>query len=407
MPESCECWRGSEMKIRILICLALLACSGRIVASGKTRVPGQAGPPNSSALEGNFNLADFGAVGDGVTDDSPALQQALDALADAGGGTLFVPAGRYALLTPVTGDFSGQATSVTIEGVESLTPVPPVNSPGDILSRGLDLVSEFAPRTYESGAAITISGLANFLIKDITFIGTPDIATDDFVTLSLLNVDEATIRHCEFYGLRSVMAGGAVLLSVGSNLHLEQSVFLGCSGNSAVQTPVVQIVEWKSVSVSNAIFIDYGRRAELFGKLGGSAPFSWINIGNAAARQANSPRRQVVLKDVFFDEGGVFGLSSIPSGPVPPAPYDLLHISGLHMNVSNLNASGNYVSGVKGVLIEDSHYGWSQRADSAIRLLSVDSAILDRVECVDSADRIRAEGATTTVEDTSATPAAR
>ncbi|HEY0430172.1 MAG TPA: carboxypeptidase regulatory-like domain-containing protein [Pyrinomonadaceae bacterium] len=386
------------MKTRILLCLALLVCSGRIAAAGQTySSPSTAGSPTNSSAPGEafINLRDFGAVGDGETNDSQALQDALDSLAESGGGTLFIPAGRYALLTPVDGNFTGLGISVTIQDVESTTPVPPVNSPGDILSRGLDLVSEFAPRTNESGAAITISGLESFLIKDITFIGTPDIATDATVTLSLYHVNEATIRHCEFYGLRSVLAGGAVVLSVASDLHLEQSVFLGCSGNSAVQTPVVQIVDWKGVSVSNAIFIDYGQRAELFGKLGGSAPFSWINIGNADAPEGNSPRRQVVVKDVFFDEGGLFGLSSIPTPTVPPAtPYDLLHISGLHMNVSNLDASGNYISGVKGVLIEDSHYGWSHRADSAIRLVGVESAILDRVECLASADRIRADAAT-------------
>ena len=43
--------------------------------------------PNGVTL----NLADFGAVGDGVTDDGPAFQNALDTLASAGGGTLFVP----------------------------------------------------------------------------------------------------------------------------------------------------------------------------------------------------------------------------------------------------------------------------------------------------------------------------
>lgn len=40
------------------------------------------------AQNGALNLADFDAVGDGVADDGPALQRALDALADAGGGTL-------------------------------------------------------------------------------------------------------------------------------------------------------------------------------------------------------------------------------------------------------------------------------------------------------------------------------
>ena len=47
--------------------------------------------------------------GDGMADDGPALQAALDALAAAGGGTLIVPAGRYAIITPVAKDFGGIA----------------------------------------------------------------------------------------------------------------------------------------------------------------------------------------------------------------------------------------------------------------------------------------------------------
>lgn len=43
---------------------------------------------------------DFGAVSDGITDDSAAFQQALDSL-PATGGTLWVPAGSYALASTV------------------------------------------------------------------------------------------------------------------------------------------------------------------------------------------------------------------------------------------------------------------------------------------------------------------
>ncbi|MFJ3826246.1 glycosyl hydrolase family 28-related protein [Streptomyces nodosus] len=41
----------------------------------------------------------FGAQGDGVADDTAALQAAVQAAADAGGGTLYIPAGRYRLTT--------------------------------------------------------------------------------------------------------------------------------------------------------------------------------------------------------------------------------------------------------------------------------------------------------------------
>jgi hypothetical protein len=109
-----------------------------------------------------FNLADFGSAGDGITDDGPALQAALNAIAAAGGGTLFVPAGRYAITTPVQKDFTGLTASLTILGVESLTPVPPPNSSGQTLAHGLDLSSEFAPRTGSQGIAIHLTDYKAF-----------------------------------------------------------------------------------------------------------------------------------------------------------------------------------------------------------------------------------------------------
>lgn len=42
-----------------------------------------------------FNVRSYGAKGDGVTDDTAAVQSALTAAATAGGGTVYVPAGTY------------------------------------------------------------------------------------------------------------------------------------------------------------------------------------------------------------------------------------------------------------------------------------------------------------------------
>jgi parallel beta-helix repeat protein len=45
----------------------------------------------------DYNVKDYGAVGDGVTDDRAAIQAALDAARDAGGGRVVVPPGVYLL----------------------------------------------------------------------------------------------------------------------------------------------------------------------------------------------------------------------------------------------------------------------------------------------------------------------
>ena len=51
--------------------------------------------------EGNFPITAYGAKGDGVTLNTDAMQQAVDAASAAGGGTVIVPAGRF-----LTGSFA-------------------------------------------------------------------------------------------------------------------------------------------------------------------------------------------------------------------------------------------------------------------------------------------------------------
>ncbi len=43
----------------------------------------------------NYNVKDFGAAGNGSTDDKLAIQQAIDAAHEAGGGTVYIPEGTY------------------------------------------------------------------------------------------------------------------------------------------------------------------------------------------------------------------------------------------------------------------------------------------------------------------------
>ncbi|MEA2205276.1 MAG: large repetitive protein [Blastocatellia bacterium] len=347
-----------------------------------------------AASENIFDLRDFGAVGDGEVDDGPALQRALDALAEAGGGTLLVPQGRYAILTPVAKDFSGTASSVSIMGVESSAVIDNTGQ-GMVLAQGLDLVSEFAPMTGASEVALSISGLQHFLIQNIGFIGTPEIQTDAKITLRFDDVADAIIRHCEFYGLMSAEPGGAIVLASQSKLTIDLSKFLGSTGNSAFNVPVVENIRWKGIAVTNSTFLDYGLRPELYGKTGMGTPLSWINVGGAEPVTADSPRRECVFDNVFLDEGALAGVFVIPQLYQPDsAPIDLVYISGLRMNVSNVNWWGNYFFGVNDVLIEKSRYEWSHNADAAININGAGTAILDGLECLVNANRIRADATT-------------
>jgi hypothetical protein len=53
--------------------------------------------PTTDAFVAAFSVADYGATGDGVTDVTSIFQDRLNALGNLGGGTLFVPKGKYVL----------------------------------------------------------------------------------------------------------------------------------------------------------------------------------------------------------------------------------------------------------------------------------------------------------------------
>jgi polygalacturonase len=82
---------------------ALSACTGpageMANRTGESQGPLARRPAEPTGATQNaarrFNVKELGAVGDGTTKDTAALQKALDQCAEAGGGTVVVPAGNY------------------------------------------------------------------------------------------------------------------------------------------------------------------------------------------------------------------------------------------------------------------------------------------------------------------------
>lgn len=77
-------------------------------------------PTPDEKTAGDYNVRDFGAVGDGKTDDTIAVQSALAFIASRSGGKLFFPEGDYQI--GGTPDFKGLAlpSNVTLYGVGGL-----------------------------------------------------------------------------------------------------------------------------------------------------------------------------------------------------------------------------------------------------------------------------------------------
>src|SRR5687767_9493950 len=351
----------------------------------------------ASAQTNVFNLPDFDPAGDGVSDDGPALQRALDAVAAAGGGTLNIPAGLYLIRTPVVRDFAG--ANVIIQGVPSDTMPAPPTAGGNDLAKSLDLVSEFIPATGATQSAITLRNANNLTVEHLAFTGIESSSSDAFITLFLIDIKHATVRHSEFYGIATFgavpgLGGGNIIRAVRCELSVESSMVLGSAANSGAYAPIIENIEWKRFSISNSIFIDYGLRS-YFGRMGLGSPLSWINLAGVAPRTHDSPRREAVIRDTFFDEGGWIGITATPHRwQFPIDPIDLIYISGLKMNVSNLGTAGHQFFDVSNVLIENSHYGWSKNTGAAIDVYRGKHTILDRLTCIEEADRIRVDART-------------
>lgn len=79
--------------------MTALGLTGLLAGAHATAAqPAQAAPRDRRRVH---SVTAYGAVGDGVTDDTAAFQAAIDAIAEAGGGTLLVPPRTY-VLAPVT-----------------------------------------------------------------------------------------------------------------------------------------------------------------------------------------------------------------------------------------------------------------------------------------------------------------
>jgi hypothetical protein len=134
-----------------------------------------------TAINADFfvNVKDYGAVGDGVADDREAIQDAIDAAAQSGGGKVFLPAGTYFISFTLT-----LADNIELLGCGSQSVIKPAFPPTDV-NRIIDndwvngneniVLRDF--RVDRTGAnvihGILLNGVTNLLIDGIEVSGLP------------------------------------------------------------------------------------------------------------------------------------------------------------------------------------------------------------------------------------------
>ena len=116
--------------------------------------------------DGVYSVKSFGAKGDGVTDDTAAVQAAIDACAALTGGVVVLPAGHYVLTDTVTipdgvtfagvgkSPTTGSPTYLDFSSLTGTTPAIQVDDGSDVTVRDFYL----AGRSSGSGSEVLVSG---------------------------------------------------------------------------------------------------------------------------------------------------------------------------------------------------------------------------------------------------------
>jgi hypothetical protein len=130
------------------------------------------------------NVKDYGAVGDGVTDDTAAIQAAIDSLGSTYGGRVFLPTGIYLTSSVI------QITRKNVElaGVPDGSVIINASHTGDIIIAG---------DTYSPGAGDT-----DFTARNLNLTGNgtarDGISLDAFRNAKLYNINVASVTRDGF-----------------------------------------------------------------------------------------------------------------------------------------------------------------------------------------------------------------
>jgi hypothetical protein len=130
--------------------------AGRWLAMGATTAAAVNFTPSGSGattrtvqavLRDHVSVRDFGATGDGTTNDTAAIQAAIDAIAAAGGGNLYFPSGTYL----VSGSITSGATVhwIMVGGI--------VNVTGSVTINGGVQVIPFHTQAFTVASAVAAS----------------------------------------------------------------------------------------------------------------------------------------------------------------------------------------------------------------------------------------------------------
>lgn len=164
-------------------------------------------------LRESVSVKDFGAVGDGVADDTVAIQAAINAVFAAGGGTVYFPSGTY-LVSTIALAWGSASTSIVFKGAGQNATT--VQKTGGSTTSVFNISASSSDGSYSEFVDMKIVGAANCAGFTIT-----QIARSVWRNVRVMSCDVGvenagglinTFYDCNFqsnaYGFRSRKNGG-------------------------------------------------------------------------------------------------------------------------------------------------------------------------------------------------------
>lgn len=251
---------------------------------------------------------DYGATGNGVTDDSSAINAAITALQSAGGGTLFFPPATY-----LCNNLAVTASNVRLLGAGANASVLKKNGSGTLLSfTGATSPSSGSTHVRycsvdnlglngngQSGTALQLYYVDNFYIQNSQINSNNDLA-----------IDCAEFWDSRFLNMVVVSCGGAANSTTQPNLWIRNASAASGPGASTGSSNNIHILGCRfEASLTGAIWITQGTSNSAnpnnFKII--SCKFEADGIQGGPLIQTDNTTKGVVISDINIQLGGFAG----------------------------------------------------------------------------------------------------
>jgi len=205
-----------------------------------------------------FNVKDYGAKGDGVTDDRTAINLAFTAMANAGGGTIFFPKGTYNI-----SDYIGNTTSPTAQISVSV-----VGEKGTVINCNPTASANYA-------LYLAYSDLEHCFVSGLKVNGNNKTRRGIYVRATSGAFREAVVEHCDVENINVVngVTGSANGIFISSSEWSYRALVHNCSvsnvsrdwwnGGEYLEGIVVTDTELCSIDRCNVSNVDWnGNQAQ-------------------------------------------------------------------------------------------------------------------------------------------------